>query len=166
MRQRQQILLYRSVFEAHDVTVYHPPSNKYRNNNAVNNMQNSPSTLFERLPKFCQLAFKGLLMQPWPTAGTPRTQPSQSQRGLGTEICIDKQVFFFLKELRSISGLMPPWHTWFGCLDTHPEDESRKQDTGLLSWRQFTFHSMLTQLQDFFQKALTQKDNTGMHAYE
>lgn len=31
-----------------------------------------------------------------------------------------------------------------------PADESRKEDTGLLSWRLFTFHSMLTQLQVFF----------------
>lgn len=38
----------------------------------------------------------------------------------------------------------------FSCPSMRPADESRKEDTGLLSWRLFTFHSMLTQLQVFF----------------
>lgn len=58
-------------------------------------------------------------------------------------------------------------HTWFSCLDQHPADESRKEDTGLLSWRLFTFHSVLTQLQDFSKKPSHRKTTQArMHAYE
>lgn len=49
------------------------------------------------------------------------------------------------------------WHTWFGCYGMHPADESRKEDTELLSWIQFAFHSMLTRLQDFSKKPSNRK---------
>lgn len=45
----------------------------------------------------------------------------------------------------------------FSRPSVRPADESRKEDTGLLSWRLFTFHSTLTQLQVFS----FQTENTG-----